>query len=352
MNSKFLYFKKKTTFQRMVGSFPENLDPLCFIEDSNEIWFMGHYFQAGKETLRVSEMDNTVTISLSDSSFKIVPGESINLSAGEDNSIVISCNALTKIDTNDPLEWKDKKLFHKESGVTAGQYGEAVGQSGANTIKTVRLIIDDYGHIISAETVNDIIRDYVEQRKADSQNVDRQILIAERDVEQDDTNIVRKGKGFTYNNNTGTAKVDNIEIQGEQKASSLVIKKGDLVMQEGTIVGKLQGEVTGTATPKIHSSDSPDYGGASKYLYGHVKLVDTMPSNPSPSSDNQDKNKTDVEAQAASPYLVYNYVQASKIRINGVDANKHTVQLSGQDLNFTEDFTLDNGNLYISWLEL
>jgi len=33
-----------------------------------------------------------------------------------------------------------------------------------------------------------------------------------------------------------------------------------------------------------------------------------MPANPSPSSDNQDKNKTDVEAQAASPYLVYNYV--------------------------------------------
>jgi len=63
-------------------------------------------------------MDNTVTVSLSDSFFKIVPGESINLSASEDNTIVISCNALTKIDTEGPLEWKDKKLFHKESGVT------------------------------------------------------------------------------------------------------------------------------------------------------------------------------------------------------------------------------------------
>ena len=313
---------------------------------------MGHYFQAGNETLRVSEMDNTVTVSLSDSFFKIVPGESINLSASEDNTIVISCNALTKIDTEGPLEWKDKKLFHKESGVTQGQYGETTNQSGANTIKTLKILVDKYGHVTGVDTINNTIRDYVEQRKADSQDADRQILIAERDVDQDDTNIVRKGKNFTYSNNTGTVKVDNIEIQGEQKSSSMIIKRGDLVVQEGTIIGKLQGEVTGTATPKIHSSENPDYGGASKNLYGHVKLVDTMPQSPSPSSDNQDKNKSDVEALAASPYLVYNYVQASKLRINGVDANKHTTQLSGQDLNFTEDFTLDNGNLYISWLEL
>lgn len=336
----------------MVDSFPEGLDPLCFLEDSNEIWFMGHYFQAGNESLRVSEMDNTVTVALSDSSFKIVPGESINLSASEDNTITISCNALTKIDTEGPLEWKNKKLYHKESGIVEGQYGESAGQTGANSIKTLKLIVDKYGHILSVETINDIIRDYVEQRRADSQNVDRQILIAERNVEQDDTNVVRKSKGFTYNNETGTAKVDNVEIQGEQKSSSMIIKKGDLVVQEGTIIGKLQGEVTGTATPKIHSSETPDYGGASKNLYGHVKLVDTMPANPSPSSDNQDKNKTDVEANAASPYLVYNYVQASKLRINGVNASRHTVQLTGQDLTFTDDFLLQDGNLSISWLEL
>ena len=87
-----------------------------------------------------------------------------------------------------------------------------------------------------------------------------------------------------------------------------------------TIIGKLQGEVTGTATPKIHLSENADYGGASKELYGHVKLVDTMPETPEPSSDNTDKNNTTVPGLAASPYLVFNYVKASKIKVNAIDA--------------------------------
>ena len=59
-----------------------------------------------------------------------------------------------------------------------------------------------------------------------------------------------------------------------------MVKKGDLVVEQGIIIGRLQGEVTGSATPKIHISETPDYGGASTKLYGHVKLVDVMPNNP------------------------------------------------------------------------
>jgi hypothetical protein len=79
---------------------------------------------------------------------------------------------------------------------------------------------------------------------------------------------------------------------------------------DGIIKGRLEGEVTGTATPKIHISDTPDYGGASTKTYGHVILVDTMPAVIAPSSNNTDKNKNDVEAKAASPYLVHEYVEA------------------------------------------
>jgi hypothetical protein len=50
------------------------LSPLCFIEDSNEIWFEKHFFQAGHESLRVEEMNGTVTVSLSDTSFTLIPG--------------------------------------------------------------------------------------------------------------------------------------------------------------------------------------------------------------------------------------------------------------------------------------
>ena len=104
MDSKFIYFKKRNTFDSLKESFPTNLSPLCFIEDTNEIWFNEHFFQAGHESLSVSEMDNIVTVSLSESSFSIVPGsESIAINKGQGNNIVVSCNALTKIDTDDYL---------------------------------------------------------------------------------------------------------------------------------------------------------------------------------------------------------------------------------------------------------
>jgi hypothetical protein len=57
-------------------------------------------------------------------------------------------------------------------------------------------------------------------------------------------------------------------------------------------------------------------------MFGHVKLVDTIVGTPTPSSDNQNENASDVEGLAASPYLVYNYVQANKFKVNGITANK------------------------------
>lgn len=351
INSKYLYFNQRETFDRLQATFPSWLSPICFIADTNEIWFEGHFFQAGYESIRVSEMDNTVTVSLTEQNFKIVPGAGMSLSAQEDNTIVISCQALTKIDTEGPLEWKNGRLLHKESGVTEGVYGQTSAQEGANIIRTSKINVDKYGHVISAETVSNKIRDYVEQRRTDDINKDRQLLLAEKDVEQDDTNITRKGNALTYNNFDKTLKVPNIEIDGT-KNRSVIVKKGDLIVQDGTIIGRLQGEVTGTATPKIHISDRPEYGGASTKTYGHVMLVDDMPTTPERSSDNTDKNRNDIAAKAASPYLVYNYVQASKLKINGVDANKHTVSLSGLELNFTDDFLLNGNRLSIGWTEL
>lgn len=350
MDSKFLYFTKRAYFNNLVNNFPIYLSPLCFIEDTNEIWFNGHFFQAGHESIRVSEMDNTVTVSLSEDNFRIVPG-SANIgvrSSGKD--VIISCSALTRIDTEGPLEWKNNKLYHKESGVEVGTYGQKTAQTGASTITIPRITFDQYGHATGVEDKQVTIRDHVEQRKSDSENKDRQILLSERDTDYDDTNITRKAKGLSFNNSTETLKTPNIEIEGT-KDQSLLVKNGNLVVRNGTIIGRLQGEVTGTATPKIHLSDNPDYGGASTELYGHVKLLDSMPENPSPSSNNTDKNNASVPGLAASPYLVYNYVKAQKIKVNAFDAQKRVVDLSDR-LDFTDDFEVSQNKLSISWLEL
>ena len=350
MNSKFLYFKKRKTFDSVVEQFPADLSPLCFIEDSNEIWFEHHFFQAGHESLRVEEMNGTVIVSLSDTSFTLVPGSSSIQLRAQDNAIVISSNALTHIDTDDQLEWKNNRLYHKDSGIEAGAYGPKSSSSGVNIVRIPKVTFNKSGHATSAETIDITIRDYVEQRSADESDINRQILLAERNTDTSDTNITRKGEGLTYNNHTKLLKAGSLELSGSQ-SQSLVIKQGDIIVENGIIVGKLQGEITGTATPKIHLSQIPEYGGASKNLYGHVKLVDTIEGVPKPSSDSSDINASNLSGLAASPYLVYNYVQANKFKVNGINANRQTIEIQDR-LNFTDDFVLQNNNISIGWTEL
>lgn len=350
MTSKFLYFTKRRIFDALVESIPEELSPICFIEDSNEIWFNGHFFQAGHESLRVEEMNNTVIVSLSESSFTMVPGSASIQIKAQDNAIVISSSALTRIDTDDQLEWKENRLYHKESGITLGTYGPQSSQTGVNILNIPKITFNKYGHATSAENISITIRDYVEQRGPDEKDLNRQILLGESDKTVNETNITRKGKGISYNNYTQVLKTGNLEVEGTKDAS-VIVKNGNLVVQNGTIIGKLQGEVTGTATPKIHLSDRGEYGGASKNLYGHVKLVDTINGEPSPSSDNQDTNASNITAEAASPYLVYNYVKANKFKVGGVTANKTVVEVSDR-IDFTDDFVLQGSRVSIGWTEL
>ena len=351
MTSKFLYFTKRRIFDTLVNSIPAELSPICFIEDSNEIWFNGHFFQAGHESLRVEEMNNTVIVSLSESSFTIVPGSSSIQVRAQDNAIVISSNALTKIDTDDALEWKENRLYHKESGVIQDTYGPiSNNQTGVNIINVPKITFDKKGHATNAVNASVTIRDYVEQRSSDEKDADRQLLLAERDSNTDDTNTTRKGRGLSYNNYTRVLKTGNLEVEGSQ-SQSVVVKNGDLIVQNGTIIGKLQGEVTGTATPKIHLSDKPEYGGASTNLYGHVKLVDTINGVPSPSSDNQDINAAGVVAEAASPYLVYNYVRANKFKVGGIAPDNTNVEVKDR-IDFTDDFRLQEGRVSIGWTDL
>ena len=165
-----------------------------------------------------------------------------------------------------------------------------------------KITLDSYGHIVEIANSSVAIRDYVEQIAPSIINVDRNIILSYGEASNtSDTAEVRKAHGLTYNDGTGQLKVKGGIIAG----GNVTINNGDLNVVGGFIVGNLQGNVTGEATPKIHLSDKPEYGGASLHLYGHVRLQDDLSTEPPASSNNQDVGSaTIVRGVAASPKMV------------------------------------------------
>lgn len=350
MESKFIYFKKRQKFDSVKESFPANLSPLCFIEDTNEIWFNNHFFQAGHESISVSEMDNIVTVSLSEDSFNISPGsESITVRKGNDNNIIISCSALTQIDTDDYLEWSNNTLSHKDSGIDAGTYGSTSNSTGTNAINTININVDSAGHIKSIGTVSNTIRDYTEQKALDTDNKDRRVLLAERDGDNDDTNVTRKSK-VTFNNSTELLTVPKIKVTGAKDQNVLVIDSGNIKLTDGYVEGKIKGDIEGSATPKIHISAQPNYGGASLRTYGHVMLVDIISDDVEESSSNEDLSDTTIEAKAASPYAVKKYFDDHKMIVKAYNSQSNLEDLNRQ-WQFGEDFKHSNNTIEINWKE-
>jgi len=96
-----------------------------------------------------------------------------------------------------------------------------------------------------------------------------------------------------------------LTIEGGMNVGGSSTVKGNLTVTDGQIIGDVQGNVTGTATPKIHLSTQPEYGGASTELYGHVKLQDELLVEPEPSSNNVDVSSPNViRGVAATPRMV------------------------------------------------
>jgi hypothetical protein len=105
------------------------------------------------------------------------------------------------------------------------------------------------------------------------------------------------------------------------------------VVTNGKIIGTIEGDVTGTATPKIHLSTEPEYGGASLNLYGHVKVQDELTGIPTPSSDNTDINAANItNGIAASPYMVYSVKNdllgvIDNKTVEGIQVNDSTIEI-------------------------
>ena len=322
INSKFIYAKTRAAFERELSNIPPGLNPIVFIESTKEMWTMGTYFSIGYPGIEITEGTNDVTVNIGDSSFSLsTRGDSLNVKKSTTgNEIILSSTALTKVDTEAPLKWDivDDKLLHLESGVIPDYYGQSTAIEGASIFTIPYLSVDPYGHVTSAKSVNIQIRDYVTQLTPSDILTDRNVLLGSGDTgnQASETGQVRKANGLTYNDNSGQLNVKG----GINAGGGINVTDGDLTVVGGQIVGDLKGNVTGSATPKIHLSTEPEYGGASTELYGHVKIQDTLGViAPLASSVETDpSSSTIIRGIAASPLMVWNVKEELNNKIDAL----------------------------------
>lgn len=330
IDKKIVYARKKEEFEPLIPTIPEGLNPVVFIEDTREMWTCGTYFSIGYPSIEVSEVSGSVKVQIGNSFFLLTPtGDSISLRKGDGNRIIISSNALNRVDTEPPLEWDaaNRKLLHKASGVVPGSYGQSTNLGNASIFVIPNIIVDATGHITLAENHNIEIRDYVEQLAPSNQMAERNILLSYNEANNNmDTSQVRKANGLTFNDAT-----QRITVAGGMVSDGAVtVNHGDLSVLDGYIIGNLKGDVQGEATPKIHLSLKPEYGGASTKLYGHVKLQDILSRKPDPSSDNENINDTNVVAAiAASPLMVWNAIETAKSYADSILGSNNAMLFKG-----------------------
>lgn len=330
IDKKIVYARKKEEFEPLIPTIPEGLNPVVFIEDTREMWTCGTYFSIGYPSIEVSEVSGSVKVQIGNSFFLLTPtGDSISLRKGDGNRIIISSNALSRVDTEPPLKWdaSNRKLLHMESGVASGSYGQSTNLGNASVFVVPNFIVDATGHITFAENHNIEIRDYVEQVAPSNQMAERNILLSYNEANNNmDTSQVRKANGLTFNDAT-----QRITVAGGMVSDGAVtVNHGDVSVLDGYIIGKLKGDVEGQATPKIHLSLKPEYGGASTKLYGHVKLQDILSRKPDPSSDNENINDTNVVAAiAASPLMVWNAIETAKSYADSILGSNNAMLFKG-----------------------
>ena len=330
IDKKIVYARKKEEFEPLIPTIPEGLNPVVFIEDTREMWTCGTYFSIGYPSIEVSEVSGSVKVQIGNSFFLLTPtGDSISLRKGDGNRIIISSNALNRVNTEPPLKWdaSNRKLLHMESGVASGSYGQSTNLGNASVFVVPNFIVDATGHITFAENHNIEIRDYVEQVAPSNQMVERNILLSYNEANNNmDTSQVRKANGLTFNDAT-----QRITVAGGMVSDGAVtVNHGDVSVLDGYIIGKLKGDVEGQATPKIHLSLKPEYGGASTKLYGHVKLQDILSRKPDPSSDNENINDTNVVAAiAASPLMVWNAIETAKSYADSILGSNNAMLFKG-----------------------
>ena len=347
ITSKFIYAKTKAAFQQEIPNIPANLNPIVFIEDTREMWTMGTYFSIGYPEIIVTEITGTVQVAIGNSSFSMeTSGASLSIQKGTGNKIILSSTALTKVDTLSPLEWDNvnKRLLHSISGAIAGSYGQSTALENASILNIPYFTVNTYGHITSVSTKIVSIRDYVEQLAPNELLGDRNVLLSYNEANtSSDTAQVRKARGLTFNSLSQILTVGG----GAVINGATSVTGGDLTVIGGEIVGNVRGNVTGEATPKIHTSLLPEYGGASLGLYGHVKLLDVFGAEaPSQSSTSVDTGNASItNGMAASPYLVW---ETRRVLQESIVTNFNNSKLYAESLFASNDALVFKGVIAIT----
>lgn len=205
IDKKIAYVKKKELFEPLIPTIPTGLNPIVFIEDTREMWTCGTYFSIGYPSIEVSEESGSIKVTIGNSFFMMsTTGESISVRKGDGNRIILSSNALNRVDTDVPLEWvtADRKLIHKKSGTNAGTFGQSTNVNNASIFSIPNVTVDEWGHVTDIANRNVSIRDYVEQLTPSTSIGERNVLLAYSDMDVSESAQVRKANGMSYNDAT------------------------------------------------------------------------------------------------------------------------------------------------------
>lgn len=260
------------------------------------------------------------------------------------NTIQLVSNALTTIDTEAPLSYKEGVLLHDkpdslkfEEGQVYRDVGPSTSVSGTSSFSVPKFTVDATGHVIKADTVSVDIPNYVAQNPLNDSQGTYQILLSSSSKQEKETGEVNKTSKLQYRD--GTLITQGIEVQG---GNVIIDPKYKII---GTLEGDIIGNVTGEATPKNHADYTDKYGLGSgpneegKALYGHVSLMDSFQK----SGDLVIVDPGLTEGIAASPRLVYDAVN---IAVNKAVAA--TSNLFGGDF----ENTTVAGKYNIAWVEI
>ena len=323
------------------------------------MWTCGHWFSIGTPALSITQKNGELNkVSLhcgEDSSVDIITsGTGLSLLINSNGQLEFKSNTLTTINTKFPIEYNiaTNTVTHSTYKYS-GSYGPSSNIEGTRTFKVPSFQVDNFGHIEFAEDYEVSVSLETKQLQEDEEL--HRLLLSSSNTDQDET-------GYAYKSNiTYDGKV--LTVPGQIAANNgIVVDNGNIEIKKGVFKGKFEGDVTGSATPKIHTSTKQDYGGASIYLYGHVKVQDSVPGvDPGASSANTDVTdvtNSGISAIAASPKMVYDalqqakkYVDENEIDVSGYDSEETKVDIS-KEFEFGQDFVIDNKIVNLRWKEL
>lgn len=344
ITSKFIYLKHKDKFEEVYNNIPKDLYPIVFVEDTDQLWTCGHWFNIGSQELTIKQEVgdlNKISLKSGDSSIQMIAtGSGLSLLINSNGQLEFKGNAITTIDTNFPLSYDSStnKLSHG-TYESKGTYGPTTDLSNTRSFEIPSIEVDEYGHIQLAKSYQISIS--LESKQLQYDNEEHKLLLTSSNSDNDEIGYTYKSD-IIYSN--GVLKIPNgLEIND----GGVIIANGDIQVLNGSIKGKIEGDVI--TTPKIHSSINQDYGGASLNLFGHVKLQDIIPTeDPGNSSNNiniTDTTNSGLNAIAATPKMVYDLYQKidkEKTKVTTVDNNNNKININ--TLNLTDDFVLDDEN--------